>query len=77
MWELAAVAIFCLVGFLIGVNFATLKERIERLEFVHKTAAEQTKPKSAIYDPDDAIQMAKMEQEELMRRLNPKAYDDL
>lgn len=77
MWELAAFALFGLLGFFIGREFATLKEQIGRLEFVHKAAAEQTKPNSAIIDPGDVAQMAKMEQEELMRRLNPKSYDDM
>lgn len=35
------------------------------------------KPKSVIIDPTDLEQQVKMEQEEMLRKLNPENYNDL
>ena len=41
-----------------------------------KTPEEKEAEKSTLIDPDDVVQQAKFEHEQMMRELNPQAYPD-
>lgn len=64
-----------MIGYIIGCDLHRLSDKY--LELQHKIHHPQPSPqddpprKSVVFDPDDIGQMAKYEQEALMKRINP------
>lgn len=76
-WILSLFGIFLLGYYLrsIADNLKVLQQRIGQLEVLPGKKEIVEEPKSVIIDPTDIGQQVAMEQEEMMRQLNPEMYD--
>lgn len=63
----------CIGAFTLGFFFRTLWDKVKRLESNIETRvkSKEPEPESTFLDPDDIVQVARFEQEEIRRQLNP------
>lgn len=70
-----ACVLACIATFFAGYYYRDLKKRVERLEQVVKAKVDKPvvpeEPKSTLIDPDDPVQTAVYEHEQMMKKLNP------
>lgn len=71
--ELLAFAIILCIGFVVGYKYDHIEKALKRLQEGLEAKRDKKQPdqeKSAMVDPFDLAQKARMEHEELMRTLN-------
>lgn len=56
---------------MIGYSYREIRESIKKLELQLQKPKKAEESKSMILDPDDPLQEAKRQQNELIRKLNP------
>lgn len=65
-------ALGCIGAFSLGFFFRTLWDKVKVLESNIGTKIKpEEEPESTFLDPDDVVQRARFEQEEIRRQLNP------
>lgn len=74
LWITPAWLLSLVVAALVGYHFKRVEKKVEQLEAAVKLKVDKPvveEPKSMVIDPDDEIQTALYEHEQMMKRLNP------
>lgn len=76
LWLVPVSIIACIASFFLGYHFRGLTSRVAQLEETIKQKIDKPveieEPQSEIIDPDDPIQEAIYERDQLMRKINSK-----